>query len=402
MVGNPARKMLVRKALDALGGALVFAACASALYYWDPSRALLKRMTAGDRNLYEVVDPRLREQDPAALIHVRDAGSLLQTRQKAIEAVWGEGGLPVGVFPDQVIRDVDKRPPAEVECPSGPYEELLRKLDCEAGNYRGWTNLAGIDDLRVSIGSPSVPSVYVASVAYFRPLRPNGTLVVYQNGYASTYHAQYRYLERLVAAGFTVAAANLANYGDNNCPKPEQQPWCAVSAGAFDVPLPLRVHFTPLVSAVNFAFREGSVREVAMVGFSGGAWIAAVMAALDPRIRTSYPVAGVMPAYLRRAKENPPHQDFSQLVKAAGMLDLFVLGATGPGRRQVQFFNRYDRCCYNGVRPLLYVDAVRKAVRDSGGGAFDVKIDESHARHKVSRWTFEHIVADLDRAEGAR
>ncbi|MCG8512002.1 MAG: hypothetical protein MI741_22535, partial [Rhodospirillales bacterium] len=175
----------------------------------------------------------------------------------------------------------------------------------------------------------------------------------------------------------------------------EQSLWCEVAAGVFSVPYPLRVFFSPLAEAINFALREGHVRHVSMVGFSGGAWITSVMAAVDPRIARSYPVAGVMPFYLRRDKEWPPNQVYPPLMEAAGMLDLFVLGASGVGRRQVQFFNRYDRCCYSGLRPLLYEEAVQAAVRQSGGGVFDVVIDETHARHKVSRWAFERIVTDL-------
>lgn len=402
MLGKQSCLRLARNAFDALGGVLVLAACLSALYYWDPTRALFKRLVAADETLYETVDPQFRDQDSMALVHVRDVGSLAEIRRQVIEVIWGETGLPVQELPDQVVRDVDKRRDAEVKCPSGQFEPLLKKLRCEVGNYAGWDNLAGVDDLRVSIRSDAVGSTYDSSIAYFRPRNANGTLVIYQHGYAGTYHAQHRNLERLVAAGFTVAATNLASYGDNNCPEKNQEPWCLVSSGTFVVPFPLRVHFTPLVRTINFALREGVIRDVAVIGFSGGAWIAAVMAAVDARITRSYPVAGVMPAYLRRSKEWAPLQNYPSLSRAASLLDLFVLGGGGPGRRQIQIFNRYDRCCYNGTRPLLYEKAVEKAVRESGGGGFDVVIDETHARHKISRWAFACILEDLKQPRGSQ
>ena len=210
-----------------------------------------------------------------------------------------------------------------------------------------------------------------------------------------TYHAQYRHIQRLVAAGFTVAAANLPKYGDNQCEGPEKSSWCAVAEGVFSVPHPMKVFFSPLAEAINFALSQGRISHAAMIGLSGGAWITAVMSAVDTRIGRSYPVAGVMPFYMRRDKEWPANQVYPPLMETAGMLDLFVLGGSGAGRRQVQFFNRYDRCCYNGLRPLVYEEDVQEAVRESGGGAFDVVIDETHARHKVSRWAFRRIVEDL-------
>jgi len=392
---------LARNGLDIAGAVLCLAACLAALYYWDPTRAMFKRAITGDRLAYEIGDPRFGDQDPAAFIRIRDASAVPEHRRRIVEVIWGGGGLP-DELPDRVIRDLDKRQEMQGACPSGPHEFLLKSLRCEAAGYAKWRNLAGIDELLTVVHSEGVGSRYTASVAYFRPLRANGVLVVYQHGHAGTYHAQHRHMERLVGAGYTVAATSLANYGDNNCPRPEEAPWCAVSAGVFQVPFPMRVHFSPLVETINYALRTGDIRDVAVIGFSAGAWIAAVMAAIDTRISRSYPIAGVIPFHLRRDREWSPAQSYPPLVDSAGMLDLFVLGASGAGRAQVQYFNRYDRCCYNGTRPLLYEKAVKAAVRESGGGAFDVVLDETHARHKISRWTFDRLLAGLDSSLGMR
>lgn len=395
MIGNQTRIGQVRIVLDILGAVFLLAAVLAALYYWDPSRAYLKRFTAEDEYLYETVEARFRDRDPADYLRIGDPSTLSAVRERVARVIWGPNGLPDGDLPADVVRDFHVRvEPGAGDCDMSRFEPYLRvqllKLSCETGKYTAWENLEGIDELRTIVGYS-----YESSIAYFRPKRPNSVLVVYQHGFAGTYHAQYRNLQRLVAEGFTVAAANLPKYGDNQCSGAEQSLWCEVAAGVFSVPYPLRVFFSPLAEAINFALREGHVRHVAMIGFSGGAWITSVMAAVDPRIARSYPVAGVMPFYLRRDKEWPPNQVYPPLMEAAGMLDLFVLGASGVGRRQVQFFNRYDRCCYNGPRPLMYEETVRTAVRQSGGGAFDVVIDETHARHKVSRWTLGRIVDDL-------
>lgn len=388
-------RLTLRNAFDILGVGLVLAAVFIALYYWDPSRAYLKQALTSDEYLYDKVEPALLAQDPAAYIHVRDADAVSRIRDRAIDVIWGMDGLPEEGLPDEVIRDLDKRASVPQECQERRFTKYSLTLSCEVGNYAGWDNLAGIDDLKIAVGQ-----AYIGSVGYFRPRRANGVLVIYQHGFAGTYHAQYRYLKRLIAEGYTVAATNVPWYGDNICRTEEARSWCDVSAGVFDVPLPLRVYFTPLAKTINFALRDGRVRHVAIVGFSGGAWIASVMAAVDTRIGRSYPVAGVIPFYMRRAKEWPPNQFYAPLMEAASMLDLFILGGSGPGRRQIQFFNRFDRCCYNGPRPLQYEDAVQTAVQITGDGAFDVVLDETHARHKISRWAFERILKDLQRPWG--
>ena len=377
--------------LDILGVVFLFAAVVIALYYWDPTRVYFKRITVADEYLYGAVEPRFLAPDPAEILRVRDEITLSKVRGNAIQVIWGRDGLPAEDGPDEIVRDIDKREDLSPECAAQQFNGLALRLRCEVGNYVDWENLSGIDELRIAVGP-----AYVASVAFFRPRRANGILVIYQNGYASTYHAQHRYLERLVARGYSVAATNLVNYGDNMCSGEEASRWCRVSAGDFDVPHPLRVYFTPLVKTINHALTDGRIRHVAMVGFSAGAWVSAVMSAVDTRIERSYPVAGVIPFYMRKRKEWPPLTRYQPLMDAAGMLDFFVAGASGPGRRQVQFFNRYDRCCYNGLRSLVYEKAVQAAVRESGGGSFDVVIDETHARHKISRWTFDRILRDLE------
>ena len=383
------KKEILPNIFDVIGIFFVLAAGFFALYYYDPSRATIKRITTSDPYLYDAVEPRFLAQDPSAFLRIRDVATASQVRKDVIDVVWGPEGLPDSL-PEKIIRDLDKREDRAPECVGQEYSETMLQLACEVEDYRSWDNLAGVDELQVPFGPD-----YVVSVGYFRPREENGTLVIYQHGFAGTYHAQWRYIKSLVAAGFTVAANNMDRYGDNICGTKKALRWCAPSAGRFVVPFPLQIYFSPIAKTINFALREGAISHIAMIGFSGGAWITSVMAAADPRIERSYPIAGVMPFYLRREKEWPPNQVYPPLMEVADMLDLFILGASGPGRRQVQFFNRYDRCCYNGLRPLLYKEVVQTVVGQVGGGTFDIVIDESHARHKVSRRTFDRIVEDL-------
>jgi hypothetical protein len=93
---------------------------------------------------------------------------------------------------------------------------------------------------------------------------------------------------------------------------------------------------------------------VQMIGLSGGGWTTTVYAAIDPRVTRSHPVAGSLPFSLRGAAPNVTSSvgDREQrrdtlpgFYGAAAYLDLYVMAATGPGRRQLQILNRFDPCC---------------------------------------------------------
>lgn len=371
-----------------LGLLLVVSACLTVLYYWDPTRAYYKRFRMADPYRYEEIDPRLRAQDAAALVNVGTAASAKEIRQNLSLVIWGSTGRPLGLLPDVIVHDILKLNGPNADCGNLSDPKTRRKLRCELGIYRGWENLEGLDELHVSIGPE-----YAATIAYFRPIDANGTLVLYHHGYAGTFHDQHKNLERLVAAGYTVAAFNLLGYGDNSCRGTSI--WCDVAWGKFKVRLPMRLHFSPPVATINYALKFGGVDRVAMIGLSTGAWVTTVLSAVEPRITRSYSVAGVIPVYLRRGNEWPIGHQYPPLVKTATMLDLFILGASPADRRQWQIYNRYDRCCYDGIRSRLFDNVVAEAVRAIGGGRFDVFVDETHARHKISRWAIGLILRDL-------
>ncbi len=104
---------------------------------------------------------------------------------------------------------------------------------------------------------------------------------------------------------------------------------------------------------------------------------------------------------MRRGQEilpdSPP--SYPPLMAAANHLEMFALGAAGAERAQVQVFNRYDRCCFNGIRSDLYKSEVQNAVtsKTAMAGRFEVLIDESHADHRISDFTTRAILQDLRR-----
>jgi len=377
------------RALDVLGVLFVVASIFSVFYYWDPTRTFIKRWQEPDPYIFEAIDPTLFAYDPVTSLSVHGDDDIHRVRHQLISIVWGEEGIPFHRMPNKTRLSIQSDPGITAGCHDVEIPHTRRRLHCEVHGYAHWSNLAGVDDLTVSIDNE-----YTSSIGYFRPQDPNGVLVLYQHGYAGTYHDQHRIIERLISDGYTVAALNHVSYGDNRCPdgRPE---YCYVGWGTFQVPLPMRLHFTPPVVAINYALSQGHVRGIAMIGLSAGAWVTAVTAAVDTRVDISFPIAGVMPKPLVRGNEWPKAERYEPLINAASFPDLYVLASDSPKRRQTQIFNQYDRCCYSGLRPLLFADSLKTFIGHLTGGVFNVVIDESHPRHKISRRALAVIADEL-------
>src|SRR5436189_4849979 len=84
-----------------------------------------------------------------------------------------------------------------------------------------------------------------------------------------------------------------------------------------------------------------------MVGLSGGGWTTTICAAIDPRIRFSFPVAGTIPLALRTGGSVGDREQYEpSFYRIAGYPDLYILGSQGHGRKQVQILVRRDDCCF--------------------------------------------------------
>ena len=159
---------------------------------------------------------------------------------------------------------------------------------------------------------------------------------------------------------------------------------------------PYRFFLEPVAVALNYLLRTRHFESCYMMGLSGGGWTTTLYAALDPRIRMSFPVAGSVPNYLRIGTENlgDAEQDYLEFYKIANYLDLYVLGAVGPGRRQLQILNVYDDCCFYGTRYVEWETRVSEKAT-ALGGAYDVFPDDSHHTHKVSAMALGKILEAL-------
>ena len=116
---------------------------------------------------------------------------------------------------------------------------------------------------------------------------------------------------------------------------------------------PMKFFLEPVAVSLNYLQTRAAAdqfpvyRDFSMVGLSGGGWTTVVYAAIDPRIKLSFPVAGSLPLYLRfPASEGDTEQNLTAFYTLAGYPDLHVMGSSGAGRRQIQVLNRRDDCCF--------------------------------------------------------
>ncbi len=328
-----------------------------------------KHFRPGKRYRFLETYDEFKVVDAAALIRVHSVTDAMRARARLVEAIWGEGGLPLGLRPTRVERDI--RDPV-----FSPMPEVAR-----------------IDRV-----IRETPPAFISRAYHLVPRNPNGALVLYHEGNTGSFHRNAAVLQRYLAEGYAVLAFSMWII--------DRQPELVVpGAGAItfidhqhlkflDIDH-MRVYFDPLVAGLNALLEEEGYDDVIATGFSGGGWAITVWAAFDPRIRLSYPVAGSYPLYLRKYRSWSTWQEtYPAMIAAANYLDMYVMAAAGPGRRQMQVLNQFDGCCYSGVDWQTYEAAVKEAASGLGNG-WDLFVDVSHADHRYSQLAVDRILEDI-------
>ncbi len=338
------------------------------LHDYDPTRVIYKRLKAADRYLYEEIHPRFLKIDPADNMHVRSVTDAVRIREALADTIWGE------------------HQPAD--------ETRFLRIGEMLGPKKGAARL--VERLRISMDYDTHSTAWL-----YHSTNPNGRLIIYHHGFGSPLADNQWFIDRLLEEGYAVIAINLMGNGGNSA-------WASLPGGGSahihadldKIDRPLRLHLDPAVAAIDLATGALGYGSVDMIGFSAGAFVTTVAAAVDPRIRRSYPIAGVYPIYLREGQDifEKGIAYYPPMLAAASYVDMFALGTQGSTpRRQVQIFNRFDRCCFRNTKGQLYEQTVRDAARKLGDGVFEVVIDETHADHKISRFALDLIVKDLKR-----
>jgi pimeloyl-ACP methyl ester carboxylesterase len=333
--------------------------------------------------LFTEVPEQYGETDVAALIRIRTPEDLDAKRRALIRLVFEADSIP----PDLVA----ERTGEAIEDPA----------------WNGVASLARIDRLDHRMAYGMVSSMYL-----LRAKRPAPRLAIYHEGHGAGFESAIPAISGLLDAGCDVIAIDMPVTGRNPTPLVElkgvgkilldNHTWFAY------LDRPLRFFFEPVAAALNFALAEGPREEVIMVGFSGGGWTTTVYAAMDPRIRRSYPVAGSTPLFLRSStveRRERDMGDFEQiwpdLIRTANYPEMYVMGAAGEGRRQLQVINQFDISVpFRGVKHRAYEEAVVNVVKRMGAGSFEVFLDTSPGAHAFHEEGLARILGEITGSDG--
>jgi hypothetical protein len=134
-----------------------------------------------------------------------------------------------------------------------------------------------------------------------------------------------------------------------------------------------------------------------------------MMAAVDPRIKLSVPVAGSSPLYHRNTDAGSvgdAEQYYAPLYNeniapdrtgggVATWLEIYALGSYGPSRHQVQVTNLHDTCCFSGTFADSYKQIVTDKVTALGTGKFEYYRDDTHHSHAISSHVIDTVINPL-------
>jgi hypothetical protein len=209
-----------------------------------------------------------------------------------------------------------------------------------------------------------------------------------------------------VVNGTTVTIPNRGSAGHNDMFNSTYLPALGGASGV------LRLFLEPTVQAINyFQIANPAMKDVSMIGLSGGGWTTAVASAIDTRIKLSIPVAGSAPLYVQNkiGSVGDWEQVYAPLFGegTAGQnpngvvtyLETYVLGAYGDGRRQVMVTIPGEP---SGLFPTTWatdvIDGatvkglVSGTVADMGAGRWQQVYDVSQTTHEISPWTINNVI----------
>ncbi len=162
---------------------------------------------------------------------------------------------------------------------------------------------------------------------------------------------------------------------------------------------PVKYFIEPVVTVLNYLDNNFDYSVISMVGISGGGWTTTLAAAVDTRIKKSFPVAGSYPIYLR--SDSPRdwgdyEQTAPELYNAVNYLELYMLGSYGAGRKQLQIINKFDSCCFAGIKWETYKNIVIAKAQGLEAGGFDLFMDDSHYQHAISKQAMRRILDEIE------
>jgi hypothetical protein len=353
--------------------------------------------------------PELIGYDPSGQVRFSTPQQADAKRQELIEWIWS-AGLPTGALPA-----------ATTNIGSGIFSGDLTGVNSGLA--------ASVDRLVADIAPYDFQSVMYLIHASATTAYNNRLVIAHQGHQGGLIDGVADAVNRLLQDGFTVLVMQMPLVGwntDNTVVLPNGGGTVTISAWGsaghnelftklnppvLDDGEQFRFFLEPVVQGINyFLDTTPAAVDVSMLGLSGGGWTTHVAAAVDSRIRQSFPVAGAYPLYCR-SNQSQSGGDAEQYYQplyhetdtdgdgvydtAAGVaswLEIFALGGYGPGRHQIQILNFYDSCCFFGDLFETYDDFVTGVVYQLGQGEWSFHSDTTHQSHIISPDVLDHVI----------
>ena len=339
-------------------------------------------VVAGDRPSTRFVPPSgafVNDRE----IKIKTKDEAVAKREEIIRYIWGGAALPKGLLPSSV----------------------------EHGSVKpdNLNNLGRVDTLHISMDA----GVRGLSHLFLPKKNRNNRSVILHLGHTDgcTFNdnvpgepdiGMRRTINALLSSGFAVLGVYMPQVTPEDCRWEHDKLFRLKTTGS-----PLKFFLEPTLASINYMQKNyPQYRDFSMTGLSGGGWTTTLYAAIDPRIKLSIPVAGSLPLYLcHEGYGHDVEQRLDSFYKMAGYPDLYLLGAYGEGRKQIQVLNRRDDCCFGEnqhdrrltgmpFEPSVreYESLVKKSLAKLGPGSFRVVIDEKATRHQISENALSSVI----------
>ena len=315
-----------------------------------------------------------------SLITIHSEKDALKVRNNLINYVFGKEGIPYNKMPNKIVKNFSDKKYDDIE------------------------SLQSITELVVNMDFGLDSKIY-----HFISKKPNNKLAIYHQGHRGDFIYGKATIKELLDNGYSVLAFAMPLKGMNSKPiidlpkigylhltDHNQIKFLTPNSGH-----PVKYFIEPVIVAINYILKNFNYKNISMIGISGGGWTTTLVAALDSRIKNSFPVAGSYPVYLRSDSVARDWGDWEQtipeLLQNANYLEMYILGAYGKGRKQLQILNRYDKCCFAGFKWKTYKDKVVSKVEKLGKGSWNLLLDDTHHEHKISKYAMKNILNEMEK-----
>jgi len=339
------------------------------------------------------------------MILIKTPGDVNHYRTNVINYLWPQTGWPGSKMPQSVMAVYD------------PDHGINN-----SGWYQGLDNLglvARIDRIDVKMDHDIYGTDWHSYAYLLLPKTSVNRLLIFQMGHTDAVDGLLlaggkETMDYFIEKGFSIMAFSMPLYGGNTPPSTDSR--YAPPNHMHDY-LPdvlgdsfIHVFVEPIVVGINYVESQYNFLDISMTGISGGGWTTHICAAIDPRIKSSFPTAGSLPLFFRQGtcdsgSQGDVEQEWPDLYgqqqrglkidgynSAIGWLDLYIMGSYGEYRQQVHILNQNDSCCFWGVNYRTYEPYVHDAVEQLGKGAYSVYLDTTHYEHKISNNAITSVI----------